>query len=78
MAGGVHVDLVAHSKEGERDRGAPGIEHIKGAMELGANAFNIVSVWRNRKLEDEISSRRRCGGRGLRRPRKLRAVPLDR
>jgi twinkle protein len=61
MAGGVHVHLVAHSKKGERDRGAPGIEDIKGAMELGANAFNIVSVWRNRKLEDEIARLQAAG-----------------
>jgi twinkle protein len=55
MATGVHVHLVAHSKKGERDRGSPGIEDIKGTMELGANAFNIVSVWRNRKFEEEIA-----------------------
>jgi twinkle protein len=55
MASNVHVHLVAHAKKGERDRGVPGIEDIKGAMELGANAFNIVSVWRNRKFEDQIA-----------------------
>lgn len=55
MASNVHVHLVAHAKKGERDRGSPGIEDIKGAMELGANAFNILSVWRNRKLEDTIA-----------------------
>jgi twinkle protein len=61
MANSVHVHLVAHAKKGERDRGAPGIEDIKGAMELGANAFNIVSVWRNRKLEDEIAKLQAAG-----------------
>jgi twinkle protein len=55
MATGTHVHLVAHAKKGERDRGVPGIEDIKGAMELGANAFNIVSIWRNRKFEDEVA-----------------------
>lgn len=54
MASDVHVHLVAHAKKGERDRGAPGIEDIKGAMEIGANAFNILSIWRDRKLEDEL------------------------
>jgi twinkle protein len=61
MANSVHVHLVAHAKKGERDRGAPGIEDIKGAMELGANAFNIVSVWRNRKFEDEIAKHEASG-----------------
>lgn len=55
MASDVHVHLVAHAKKGERDRGAPGIEDIKGAMEIGANAFNIISIWRDRKHEDELS-----------------------
>lgn len=48
----VHLHLVAHSRKGERDRGAPETEDIKGAMEIGANAFNIVTVWRNRKAEE--------------------------
>jgi len=61
MATGVHVHLVAHSKKGERDRGSPGIEDIKGTMELGANAFNIVSVWRNRKFEDEVAKLKAAG-----------------
>jgi twinkle protein len=55
MASDVHVHLVAHAKKGERDRGAPGIEDIKGAMEIGANAFNIISIWRDRKHEDELN-----------------------
>lgn len=53
---GVHTHLVAHSRKGERDRGVPETEDIKGAMEIGANAFNILAVWRNRKLEDEIKA----------------------
>lgn len=50
----VHTHLVAHSKKGERDRGAPATEDIKGAMEIGANAFNIISVWRDRKFEEKV------------------------
>jgi twinkle protein len=57
----VHVHLVAHAKKGERDRGSPGIEDTKGAMELGANAFNIISIWRNRKFEDEIARLQAAG-----------------
>ncbi len=56
MTSSVHVHLVAHSKKGERDRGSPGIEDIKGAMEIGANAFNIISVWRDRKHEENIAA----------------------
>ena len=32
----------------------PDTEDIKGAMEIGANAFNIVTVWRNRKREEAL------------------------
>jgi len=55
MASAVHLHLVAHAKKGDRDRGAPAAEDIKGAMELGANAFNIISVWRDRKFEDRVA-----------------------
>jgi twinkle protein len=55
MKTGVHVHLVAHAKKGERDRGAPQTEDIKGAMEIGANAFNIVSVWRDRRHEEQVA-----------------------
>lgn len=50
----VHLHLVAHSRKGERDRGPPETEDIKGAMEIGANAFNIITVWRNRKREEAL------------------------
>lgn len=52
----VHVHLVAHARKGEKGQGAPETEDVKGAMEIGANAFNIVSVWRNRKHEEEIKA----------------------
>lgn len=48
----VHVHLVAHSRKPEKGAGVPETEDIKGAMEIGANAFNIVTIWRNRKLEE--------------------------
>ena len=54
IANSVHVHLVAHARKGERDRGAAGTADVKGAMEIGANAFNILTVWRNRKREDAI------------------------
>lgn len=52
----VHVHLVAHSRKGERGAGAPETEDIKGASEIGSNAFNIVSVWRNREHEDRVKA----------------------
>lgn len=50
----VHLHLVAHSRKAERGQGAPETEDIKGAMEIGANAFNILTVWRNRRHEEEL------------------------
>jgi twinkle protein len=64
MASKVHIHLVAHSKKGERDRGAPATEDIKGAMEIGANAFNIISIWRDRKFEDAVSLLRTSDAEG--------------
>ena len=52
----VHLHLVAHSRKGERGQGAPETEDIKGAMEIGANAFNILTVWRNRRHEEEVAA----------------------
>ena len=47
-----HVHFVAHSRKSEKGQGPQGIEDIKGAMEIGAYAFNVISVWRNRDWED--------------------------
>lgn len=52
IANNVHLHLVAHSRKGGTDRGVPEAEDVKGAMEIGANAFNIITIWRNRKIED--------------------------
>jgi twinkle protein len=51
----VHVHLVAHARKSARDgNSVPELEDVKGASEIASNAFNILAVWRNRKLEDEI------------------------
>ncbi|WP_034988765.1 toprim domain-containing protein [Bartonella senegalensis] len=50
----VHLHLVAHARKGGLDKEIPGTEDIKGASEIGANAFNIITIWRNRSLEDKI------------------------
>lgn len=52
----VHLHLVAHSRKGEKGQGAPETEDIKGAMEIGANAFNILTVWRNRRHEEALEA----------------------
>ncbi|MCZ2203697.1 toprim domain-containing protein [Bartonella sp. A05] len=51
---GVHIHLVAHARKSGLDKDIPGTEDIKGASEIGANAFNIITIWRNRSLEDKI------------------------
>ncbi len=56
IANNVHLHLVAHARKGAPGQGAPETEDIKGAMEIGANAFNIITVWRNRKLEDDVKA----------------------
>ncbi|WP_332065735.1 bifunctional DNA primase/helicase [Bartonella sp. CB189] len=50
----VHIHLVAHTRKSSLDKDIPGTEDIKGASEIGANAFNIITIWRNRPLEDKI------------------------
>jgi twinkle protein len=52
----VHLHLVAHARKSEKGQGAPETEDIKGAMEIGANAFNILTVWRNRRHEEELQA----------------------
>lgn len=54
----VHVHLVAHARKADRQGGggAPEAEDVKGASEIASNAFNILGVWRNRKLEDDIKA----------------------
>jgi twinkle protein len=54
----VHVHIVCHAKKGAKDRGVPESDDIKGAMEIGGNAANIITIWRNRKLEDQIAAAR--------------------
>lgn len=54
VSSNIHLHIVAHARKGGPQSGAPETEDIKGAMEIGANAFNIVTIWRNRALEDDI------------------------
>lgn len=52
----VHVHLVAHSRKGERGGGVAETEDIKGASEIGSNAFNIIAIWRDRTIEDKLKN----------------------
>lgn len=56
VAHNVHVHLVAHARKGEKGDGPPATEDIKGGMEIGGNAANIISIWRNRKHEEAIQA----------------------
>lgn len=57
----VHSHLVAHARKGGSSDKAPESEDIKGGMEIGGNAANILSIWRNRKREDELTFEERDG-----------------
>jgi twinkle protein len=56
VAKGVHIHLAAHSRKADRSasHAVPDAEDVKGTSEIAANAANIIGLWRNRKLEDEI------------------------
>lgn len=54
VSGNIHLHIVAHARKGGSQDGAPETEDVKGASEIGSNAFNILTLWRNRKLEEEI------------------------
>lgn len=49
----VHVHLVAHARKADqRSNGPATTDEIKGASEIGNNAFNALIVQRNRKREE--------------------------
>lgn len=73
----IHVHLVAHARKGEKGGGPPETEDIKGAMEIGANAFNIVSVWRNRKHEEAMRRALDAFDRAFDADREARAGELE-
>ncbi|CAK0759775.1 hypothetical protein WCLP8_3090001 [uncultured Gammaproteobacteria bacterium] len=65
---GVHVHLVAHARKGNRAMGAvhaiPDAEDVKGTSEIASNAANVLEIWRNRKLEDEIRQANEAAAKG--------------
>mgnify|MGYP003632567765 CR=1 FL=1 len=58
----VHLHLVAHARKGQDGGAVPDIESVKGTSEIAANAFLILGVWRNRKLEDDLAQAILSGG----------------
>jgi twinkle protein len=66
VAKGVHVHLVAHARKSDRaaSHAVPDVEDVKGTSEIAANAANIIGIWRNRKLEDEIRIATEAADRG--------------
>ncbi|MBF0423130.1 MAG: toprim domain-containing protein [Magnetococcales bacterium] len=60
----VHVHLVAHARKADTKfkKSTPDVEDIKGASELGSNAFNVISISRNKLKEEKIKEAERTGG----------------
>lgn len=65
-ANSVHVHLVAHARKSDRSSGhtVPDAEDVKGTSEIASNASNILGVWRNKKLEDEVRTASEGAERG--------------
>ena len=54
VSSSIHLHVVAHARKAGAHGGVPETEDVKGASEIGANAFNIVTIYRDRAKEDEI------------------------
>jgi twinkle protein len=54
ISGNVHLHLVAHSRKRSAESGVPESEDVKRGMEIGANAFNIVTISRDKKHERKL------------------------
>lgn len=53
----VHTHLVAHARKAGKDTfGPPETEDVKGASEIGSNAANILTFWRNRSHEEKLQN----------------------
>lgn len=53
---GVHLHLVAHARKAGKDRTSPDTADVKGAMEITANAFNVITIWRDKKHEEALKN----------------------
>jgi len=52
----VHLHLVAHARKSQDPKAPPVTEDVKGTSEIGSNAFNIISVWRDRNVEENLEA----------------------
>lgn len=50
---GMHIHLVAHSRKQKDEMSAPGKMDIKGTGTMTDQVDNVVTVWRNKKQEEE-------------------------
>lgn len=46
-----HIHLVTHSRKGENEYETPGKMSVKGSGSITDQADNVLTVWRNKKLE---------------------------
>lgn len=53
---GSHVHLVAHSRKLESEMNEVGKMDVKGSGDITDLAFNVFSVWRNKKKEKQIEA----------------------
>ena len=62
----VHLHLVAHSRKVDiKAKGrAPDRDDVKGASEIAANAFNIITIWRDRDREENLQQLEKAEERG--------------
>jgi twinkle protein len=65
VAKSVHVHLVAHARKSDRAamHAVPDVEDV-GTSEIASNAANIIGIWRNKKLEDQIRDAAEAAERG--------------
>lgn len=50
---GMHVHLVAHSRKAKDEFTPPGKMDVKGTGSITDQVDNVITVWRNKKKEDE-------------------------
>ena len=49
----MHVHLVAHSRKGKDEKEIVGKLDVKGSSDITNQADNVITVWRNKKKEEQ-------------------------
>lgn len=52
---GMHIHLVAHSRKAKDEHSPPGKMDVKGTGSITDQVDNVVTVWRNKKKEDDAT-----------------------